>query len=70
MLLTRYFPRQSIDKIEHLETENSWKKTQYRLTVDTVTEYELALPSGEVRKVTEQDEVLWFALKVCLYGRD
>ena len=32
--------------------------------MDTVTEYELVLPSGEVKKVTEQDEDLWFALKV------
>ena len=33
--------------------------------MDTLTEYELVLPSGEVKKVTEQDEDLWFALKVC-----
>ena len=33
--------------------------------MDTVTEYELVLPSGEVKKVTKQDEDLWFALKVC-----
>lgn len=38
--------------------------------MDTVTEYELVLPSGEVKKVTEQDEDLWFALKVCESGRD
>ena len=37
--------------------------------MDTVTEYELVLPSGEVKKVTEQDEDLWFALKVCQSGR-
>jgi hypothetical protein len=38
--------------------------------VDTVTEYELVLPSGEVKTVTEQDEDLWFALKVCQSGRN
>ena len=32
--------------------------------MDTITEYELVLPSGEVKNVTEQDEDLWFALKV------
>ena len=44
----------------------SWKTNQYGLTVDTVTAFELVLPSGKVVKVTEKDEDLWFALKVCL----
>jgi len=47
-----------------------WKTNQYGLTADTVTEFELVLPSGEVKVVTEQDEDLWFGLKVCLNGRD
>jgi hypothetical protein len=34
--------------------------------VDTVTAFELVLPSGKVVKVTEKDEDLWFALKVSL----
>jgi hypothetical protein len=32
--------------------------------VDTITEFELVLPNGEVKIVTEKDEDLWFALKV------
>jgi FAD/FMN-containing dehydrogenase len=42
----------------------SWKTNQYGLTVDTITEFELVLPNGEVKTVTERDEDLWFALKV------
>ena len=49
-------------------TGYSWKTNQYGLTVDTVTAFELVLPNGEVAVVTEKDEDLWFALKVCLYG--
>ncbi|KAI0251533.1 FAD dependent oxidoreductase [Lactifluus subvellereus] len=41
----------------------SWKTNQYGLTVDTITEFELVLPDGEVKIVTEKDEDLWFALK-------
>ena len=44
----------------------SWKTNQYGLTIDTVTAFELVLPSGKVVKVTEKDEDLWFALKVRL----
>jgi hypothetical protein len=47
-------------------TGYSWKTNQYGLTVDTVTEFELVLPYGEVKVVTEKDEDLWFALKVYL----
>ena len=32
--------------------------------MDTITEFELVLPNGEVKVVTEKDEDLWFALKV------
>ena len=42
----------------------SWKTNQYGLTIDTVTEFELVLPNGNVKKVTEKDEDLWFALRV------
>ena len=48
----------------------SWKTNQYGLTADTVTAFELVLPCGDVKTVTEQDEDLWFALKVCLVCRD
>ncbi|KAH9972613.1 hypothetical protein BGW80DRAFT_1459703 [Lactifluus volemus] len=41
----------------------SWKTSQYGLTADTVTEFELVLPNGEIKVVTEADEDLWFALK-------
>ena len=47
-------------------TGYSWKTNQYGLPADTVTEFELVLPSGKVKVVTEKDEDLWFALKVCL----
>jgi hypothetical protein len=42
----------------------SWKTNQYGLTIDTVTEFELVLPNGTVKTVTEKDEDLWFALRV------
>ena len=44
----------------------SWKTNQYGLTIDTVTAFELVLPDGSVKTVTEKDEDLWFALKVRL----
>src|SRR5260221_399107 len=47
-------------------TVYSWKTNQYGLTADTVTAFELVLPCGDVKTVTEQDEDLWFALKVCV----
>jgi FAD/FMN-containing dehydrogenase len=42
----------------------SWKTNQYGLTIDTVTAFEVVLPNGSVRVVTEKDEDLWFALRV------
>ena len=45
-------------------TGYSFKTNLYGLAVDTVMEYELVLPTGEVKIVTERDEDLWFALKV------
>lgn len=41
----------------------SWKTNQYGLTIDTVTAFEVVLPNGSVRVVTEKDEDLWFALR-------
>ncbi|KAI9438126.1 FAD-binding domain-containing protein [Lactarius indigo] len=41
----------------------SWKTNQFGLTLDTATEFELVLPSGEVTTVTEKDEDLWFGLR-------
>ncbi|KAH9052689.1 FAD-binding domain-containing protein [Lactarius vividus] len=37
---------------------HSWKSNQYGLTIDTVTVFELVLPNGHVKKVTEEDENL------------
>jgi hypothetical protein len=45
-------------------TGYSWKTNQHGLTIDTVTAYELVLPDGQVKVVTEKDEDLWFALRV------
>ena len=42
----------------------SWKTNQYGLTIDTVTAFEVVLPNGSVKVVTEEDEDLWFALRV------
>ena len=44
----------------------SWKTNQYGLTIDTVTAFELVLPNGHVKVVTEEDTDLWFALRVRL----
>ncbi|KAN0139378.1 hypothetical protein V8E53_002879 [Lactarius tabidus] len=43
----------------------SWKTNQYWLAVDNVqvVAYELVLPNGRVKAVTERDEDIWFALK-------
>jgi hypothetical protein len=37
--------------------------SQYGLTLDTVTGYELVLPNGTVVNVTSEDEDLWFGLR-------
>ncbi|EIN08932.1 FAD-binding domain-containing protein [Punctularia strigosozonata HHB-11173 SS5] len=42
----------------------SWKSNQYGLTIDTITKYELVLPTGTVKNVTEtSDPDLFWALK-------
>lgn len=51
------------DKPE-IMTGYSFKTNLYGLAVDTLMEYELVLPTGEIKIVTEKDEDLWFALKV------
>src|SRR5258708_10907366 len=51
-------------------TGYSWKTNQYGLTVDSVTEFHLVSPNGTQIVVTETDEDLWFALKVCLNNSD
>jgi hypothetical protein len=42
----------------------SYQSSQYGLTIDTVTGYELVLPNGTVINVTADDEDLWFGLRV------
>ncbi|KAI0293621.1 hypothetical protein B0F90DRAFT_1761958 [Multifurca ochricompacta] len=41
----------------------SWKSNQYGLAVDNVVGYELVLPNGKVKVVTDKDEDLFFGLK-------
>ncbi|KAI0251531.1 FAD dependent oxidoreductase [Lactifluus subvellereus] len=41
----------------------SWKTNQYGLAVDNVMAFELVLPNGQVKVVTEEDQDLWFALR-------
>jgi hypothetical protein len=48
----------------------SWKTNEYGLAVDSVTEFHLVLPNGTQTVVTEADNDLWFALKVCLNDGD
>jgi hypothetical protein len=48
----------------------SWKTNEYGLAVDSVTEFHLVLPNGTQSVVTEADNDLWFALKVCLNDGD
>jgi len=48
----------------------SWKTNEYGLTVDSITKFHLVSPNGTQIVVTEADEDLWFALKVCLIDGD
>ena len=48
----------------------SWKSNEYGLTVDSVTQFNLVSPNGTEIVVTEANEDLWFALKVCLNDGD
>ncbi|KAI0258442.1 FAD-binding domain-containing protein [Gloeopeniophorella convolvens] len=41
----------------------SWKTRQYGLALDNVSAFELVLPDGTIKKVTQEDEDLWFALR-------
>jgi hypothetical protein len=44
--------------------QDSLGTNQYGLTMDTVTTFELVLPNGTLKGVTEKGENLWFALRV------
>jgi len=41
-----------------------FKSNQYGLTIDNVAAYELVLPNGTIRHVTQKDKDLWFGLRV------
>jgi len=42
----------------------SYQSNQYRLTIDNVAAYELVLPNGTIKHVTQKDKDLWFGLRV------
>jgi FAD/FMN-containing dehydrogenase len=44
--------------------------SQYGLALDNVAAYELVLPNGTIKSVTQDDADLWFGLRVskCLPG--
>ena len=48
----------------------SWKTNEHGLTIDSVTKFHLVSPNGTEIVVTEENEDLWFALKVCLNNGD
>ena len=44
----------------------SWKTDQFGLTIDTIVAYDVVLPTGQQKHVTNaSDPDLFFALKVC-----
>jgi len=45
-------------------TGYSYKSSQYGLTIDNIVKYELVLPNGTIKHVTEKDNDLWFGLRV------
>jgi hypothetical protein len=42
----------------------SYKSSQYGLVIDNVAGYELVLPNGTIKHVTQKDTDLWFGLRV------
>jgi hypothetical protein len=45
----------------------SWMTSQYGLAIDNVAAYELVLPNGTIKSVTQDDADLWFGLRVSKY---
>ena len=45
-------------------TGYSFKSSQYGLALDNVAGYELVLPNGTIKRVTQRDKDLWFGLRV------
>jgi FAD/FMN-containing dehydrogenase len=46
----------------------SYKSSQYGLVLDNVAGYELVLPNGTIKHVTQKDKDLWFGLRVSRQG--
>ena len=46
----------------------SYKSSQYGLALDNVAGYELVLPNGTIKYVTQKDKDLWFGLRVSIKG--
>jgi hypothetical protein len=46
----------------------SYKSSQYGLAIDNVAGYELVLPNGTIKHVTQKDKDLWFGLRVSRQG--
>jgi len=42
----------------------SYQSSQYGLAIDNVAGYELVLPNGTIKHVTQKDKDLWFGLRV------
>ena len=69
--LISIFSLSIIETEAHARLEGySWKSNEYGLTVDSVTQFNLVSPNGTEIVVTEANEDLWFALKVCLNDGD
>jgi hypothetical protein len=47
----------------------SYKSSQYELAIDNVAGYELVLPNGTIKQVTQRDKDLWFGLRVSRKAR-
>ena len=45
----------------------SFKSNEYGLAIDNVVAYDLVLPNGTATTITEDDDDLWFALRVSGY---
>ena len=58
----------SVFDIERVESDTnlgySFMSNEYGLSLDNVVEYELVFPNGTAQNVTEDDEDLWFGLRV------
>ena len=46
----------------------SFKSNQFGLAIDNVAGYELVLPNGTIKHVTQKDKDLWFGLRVSRKG--